>query len=153
VRPSEAYRSRSVEVLGLWEWPGWRIKAYGIAYADAPLDSRLTKAARGLTEGRLKASAETTSHYGVGFAGVHQGKTGNFVFVDWWADENELHHHVYVSPPDRPEALEYQTPTGLAACVWDLFLIGYERDAWVRHVLRSKGNLDAYVRDRFQGRV
>lgn len=39
------------------------------------------------------------------------------------------------------------TPTGLSACVWDLFLIGHERDAWVNNVLASRGapELDSYL--------
>lgn len=81
---------------------------------------------------------------------IHQSRTGNFVFVDWWADENEFHHHVYVPPLDRPEDLEYMTPTGLAACAWDLFLIGQERDARVNHVLKSGDirNLKGYLQAR-----
>ena len=98
----------------------------------------------------LSTSAAGTNHYGVGFIGVHQGRTGNFVFVDWWADENELHYHVYVSPLERPADLEYMTPTDLSACAWDLFLIGHERDAWVNNVLKFSDNpdLDDYLQAR-----
>jgi hypothetical protein len=90
----------------------------------------------------LSLSAGRTNHYGVGFVGIHEGKTGNFVFVDWWADENELHHHVYVSTSEEPNELEYMTPSGLTACVWDLFLIGHERDSWVNHILKQSANPD-----------
>lgn len=77
------------------------------------------------------------------------------MFVDWWADENELHHHVYVSPSADPSNLEYKTPTGLTACAWDLFLIGFERDAWVRHVLQESESpdLEGYLGARLNGDV
>lgn len=144
---SEDYAPRPIRFVELWKIADWRLKVYSIVYGGERLDSVLVGAARRVTEHRLTANAEATNHCGVGFVGIHQGKTGNFVFVDWWADENELHHHVYVSPSDRPAELEYMTPTGLAACAWDLFLIGHERDAWVRHVLQqaSAPDVDGYL--------
>lgn len=132
---AEEYSKRPMRFLDLWAFDDWTLKAYGITYGNRPLSQNLVDAAYLVTRDRLSASAHETMHYGVGFVGIHQGKTGNFVFVDWWADENELHHHVYVSTSTQPAALEYKTPFGLAACVWDLFLIGHERDAWVKHVL------------------
>ncbi len=139
---SEAYKTRSLCFLGLWKAGHWRLKTYGISYTGGRPRQDLIDAARRVTDDRLSESAEKTHHYRVGFVGIHEGKTGNFVFVDWWADENELHHHVYVSPTDRPEALTYMTPTGLTACAWDLFLIGHERDAWVDFVLKKASNPD-----------
>ena len=136
IRLEAAYRTRPIRFLDYWHFGDWRMKAYGIAYAgDAPQPA-LVNAARAVTEQRLGTSGAGTCHYHLGFVGIHAGKTGNFVFVDWWADENELHHHVYVSPGDEPARLEYMTPTGLAACAWDLRLIGHERDAWVETVLK-----------------
>ncbi|ADE14416.1 isochorismatase family hydrolase [Nitrosococcus halophilus Nc 4] len=134
---AEAYKTRPIRFLGLWEISGWKLKAYGISYANQIPGQQLIDAAHRVTGERLSASAAKTHHYGVGFVGIHEGKTGNFVFVDWWADENELHHHVYLSPSEQPAALEYMTPTGLTACAWDLFLISHERDAWVNHVLKQ----------------
>ena len=87
-------------------------------------------------------------HYSVGFLGIHEGRTANFVFVDWWAEENELHHHVYVSSMAAPAELAYMTPTGLAACVWDLRVMAFERQAWIDTVLRNpKGpDFEAYLK-------
>jgi hypothetical protein len=78
----------------------------------------------------------------VGFACIHQGKTGNFAFIDWWADENELHHHVYVSTDAAPETFRYVTPDGLIACVWDLRLMWFEREAWVSSALQKGATPD-----------
>ena len=150
---SEHYRPRPVRFLELWQIGKWRLKTYGITYTQKPLDQALLHAARRVIAERLEESAPKTNHYDVGFAGVHQGKTGNFVFVDWWADENELHHHVYVSPSATPSELEYRSPSGLTACTWDLYLIGHERDAWVKHVLQRHDDPDlkSYLNDRLDG--
>jgi len=147
VKLSEDYRTRPIRFLELWENENWKLKVYGITFTNDTLDQILVKAVHKVTFERLEISGSKTNHYGVGFVGIHQGKTGNFVFVDWWADENELHHHVYVSPSEDPLKLEYMTPTGLAACAWDLFLISYERDAWVRYVLKQSEspNIEGYL--------
>lgn len=107
----------------------------------------LVLAAKRVAAERLASIASSIRHYSVGFLGIHDGRTANFVFVDWWADENELHHHVYVSPSDDPNALAYRTPTGLAACVWDLRVIEFERQAWLMNVLRNSNgpDLEAYL--------
>lgn len=87
----------------------------------------------------------------MGFLGVHDGRGGNFVFLDWWAQENELHHEVYFSATQRPGELRRGMPgEDPAACVWDLSVIAHEREAWIRHVLAAPEapDLEAYLQDR-----
>src|ERR1041385_5101876 len=128
------YTPRPIRFLELWKPLGWQIKVYGIAYNRPAPEPSLVGKAKEIAASRLAAIPPGLQHYSVGFLGVHQGKTGDFVFIDWWADENELHHHVYVAAgPGRD--FSYVTPSGLSACVWDLRVIGFERDAWVKRVL------------------
>jgi prepilin-type processing-associated H-X9-DG protein len=142
------YEKRAIRFLEVWRAGGWRLKVYGIAHARATPRPELIAAAKLVAQPRLESAPGSLSHYSVGFLGVHDGRTANFVFVDWWADENELHHHVYVSPTDQPSRFAYVTPTGLAACVWDLRVMAFERQAWLDPVLkRPHGpDLDAYLR-------
>jgi hypothetical protein len=49
---------------------------------------------------------------------------------------------VYVAPKEKPTQLEYVTPSGLIACVWDLAVIGFERRAWIDCVLANPGGPD-----------
>lgn len=133
--------------MELWHHAGWRFKVYGIASRRPLPRDELVKAAKAVAAERLANVPESMKHYSVGFLGVHDGQTANFVFVDWWADENELHHHVYTSPCDEPARMTYATPTGLVACVWDLRLIAFEREAWLDTILKPSGvaDLDAYL--------
>jgi hypothetical protein len=133
----EPYQTRPIRFLELWQESGWRLKVYGIAYRRSQPRPELIDAAKRVTRLHLSGATMTRQHYGVGFLGVHDGRGANFVFLDFWADENELHHHVYVSPADQPDRLECVTPTGLAACVWDLRVICFERQAWVDAVLAN----------------
>ena len=143
----EAYRPRPVRFLEEWPHAGWRLKVYGIAYRGEFPRAALVGAAKREARGRLPRPAAGEGRYGVSFLGVHDGRAANFVFVDWWADENELHHHVYTSASEELESLTYATPTGLSACVWDLRVQAFEREAWVEEVLKNpRGpDLEAYL--------
>ena len=142
------YTKRPIRFLEIWQRGGWRLKVYGIAYGRPMPRPELVEAAKAVAQQRLSSVPEPSRHYCVGFLGVHDGRTANFVFVDWWAEENELHHHVYVSPTDEPSRFTYATPTGLTACVWDLRVMAFERQAWLDTVLtRADGpELEAYLR-------
>ncbi|HYH08159.1 MAG TPA: isochorismatase [Thermoanaerobaculia bacterium] len=147
---AEVYRSRVIEPLPLWEPDGWRIKPYVIRYGDAGAGAvDVVAVARETLVARLPPIGDT-DHYGVGFAGLHFGRTANFIFIDWWACENELHHHVFVSSLASPSAFRDATASGLAACVWDLELIWFERQAWTRHALGPPGqrSVAAYLAER-----
>lgn len=145
----EPYQSRPIRFLELWQTAGWTLKLYGIAYRRPSPWPELLVAAKSAAVAHL-AKIQTNNHYHLGFMGVHDGRGANFVFVDYWADENELHHHVYVSPATQPANLEYVTPTGLIACVWDLRVICFERQAWLETVLANPAgpNLQEYLERR-----
>jgi hypothetical protein len=62
---AQAYETRPIRFLDLWEIGGWKMKAYGIAYASEQPGRPLIDAARRLTAERLSTSAEGTRHHGV----------------------------------------------------------------------------------------
>jgi hypothetical protein len=136
------YRPRPIRFLELWQMGDWKMKAYGIAYRRRHPRPELVEAARQRTTELLADLSVSDRCYGMGFVGIHDGKGANLVFIDWWADENELHHHVYVSPAEAPGQLVDKTHTGLAACTWDLKVIGFERDAWTETVLKQPDQPD-----------
>ena len=70
-------------------------------------------------------------------------------------DEDELHHHVFVGPLDRPERLTPATPADLTVCVWDLAVLCFEREAWLSAVLQNPGGPDVedYRQRRLDGRI
>lgn len=149
------YHPRRVRFLELWESVGWRIKLYHIALGEKGVRGELVEAAKAMARGRLPSPAVIPGRFGVGFMGIHEGRGSNLVFLDWWADENELRHHVFISYPEAPAALVDVTSTSLSGCVWDLGLVAYERDAWVETALSAAGTpeLERYLARRFQGPV
>ena len=147
----ERYRRRPIRFLELWEEAGWRIKVYSITQAGASLRPELLVVAKETALRWLRQPlAPGRRQYSVGFMSVHEGPSANFVSLDWWADDNELYHQVYLSPADDPCHLQYVTPTGLASTVWDLRVLCFERQAWVDTVVANPAGPDfsAYLKRR-----
>ena len=61
------------------------------------------------------------------------------MFVDYWGNEDELFHRVFLSHSNDPDALAPAKSSDLSVCVWDLRLQSFERAAWIKYILR-KGN-------------
>jgi hypothetical protein len=142
------YETRPVRFLGIFEHEGWRLKVYGISALEETPASELLDAIKFVATSVLPQPAVTDERYGVGFLYAHQGQNGGgYASVNWWADENELHHHQFEAPPGGLDDLKpIEVTGGSAACVWDLTVIAFERDAWVDSVLSdAQGDLDAYM--------
>lgn len=147
MRLCEPYAPRPVRPLGVFEHDGWRLKVYGIAYQGQRPSQSLVSAAERIAAETLPFPSEIEGRYGCGFLGVHEGRGHDFIFVDWWEDENELHHHVFIAPTGEPDQLRDATATGVSACVWDLAVICFERQAWLETVLTNPAgpDLEAYM--------
>jgi hypothetical protein len=145
----EPYEPRPIRYLEEWAFEGWRLKVYGITYRRPRPRAELVETARQLARKSLPASREGRN-YGVGYVGVHDGRGANFIFVDWWADENELYHRVYAAPSDELVNIPEITATGLSVCVWDLRVQCFEREAWLETVLRNpnESSFEDYMRRR-----
>jgi hypothetical protein len=71
----------------------------------------------------------------LGFIGAHDGRNAAFIFVDFWGNENELFHGVFLSRGDKFADLSPAGDSDPSVCVWDLALQSFERAAWIKHVL------------------
>ncbi len=150
-----SYEARPIRFLELLREGDWRIKVYGIAYRRSYPDSGLIAAARRKAMWWLKRGVTRHRTHSVGFLGVHDGQGSNQVFLDLWINRNELLHKVYLSSKQRPAALSPAPADYNSVCVWDLYLQGFERRAWLEHVLANpRGpDLDAYMAERLDAEV
>lgn len=95
----------------------------------------------------------------VGFLILHYGKEADYLLVSQWYDADMLKHWVRGSVVDAEGGTTFAplAQRDLIACVWELEVIRFERDAWVNTVL-SQGRLDqvaldAYLATTFSGWV
>lgn len=138
----EPYQPRPIRMNEYWQLADWRMKLYTITQQLPPVNAEWITIAKQLAEERLPLMAVTDSTYGLGFIIVHQTRRDVFINIDWWAWENELIHHAYTAPLQHPDQFQYVTPTGRTACVWELAVIGHERQAWVDCILANPNGPD-----------
>ncbi len=140
------YQKRAIRFLELVQQDNWTLKVYGISATGEFPAAQIVSAAKALAFQRLPQPAITDNCYGAAFLIVHQGADANWILLDWWVDECILQHHVYTSPLDDPQTLRYISPTGILACVWELAVHSFERQAWIDTVLANPAgpNPDAY---------
>lgn len=146
---------RPVRCVEVFEHAGWRIKLYAIAESDVPVGAAWLGLARALARETLPTDAGAAGRHGAAFVTVHVARMFNQIIVDWWERDNELRHRVFKAAPDAPTAFREITASGEAFCVWELAVIGFEREAWVETVLENPSGPDVgdYLRRQLDGRV
>ena len=151
-----AYAPRPVRSLGVWEVDGWRLKAYALAATPREPAPALLEAVREHASATLPRPAVAADRYGVGYVGIHECDGTDYAFFGWWARGNELYHHLLSCPSGRPHELASLTgaDAGLAGCVWELGVVNFEREAWIRHGMRGGvPDIDGYLDARLEGWV
>jgi hypothetical protein len=150
----QPYEQRAVRPLETWAHDGWLLKVYGLVHRGDVPPSEVVAAAKRTAAETLPTPAETPDRYGVGFLIVHQGQDQRWLLVDWWGYESVLHHRLFVAPLDGEPEFE-RAPDPLTACVWELPILAFERDAWVETVLSDpkRPDVPAYLERRLEGRI
>jgi hypothetical protein len=145
------YRARPIRPLPLATVKGWRLKPYGIAQPGGQVSEPLVRRAI-LAAGR--ALPRVGDHYGVGFLTIHDAADLSYALVSWWAAENEVHQLIFSAPAGTDEELAPHPPPAIG-CVWELFVTGFERQAWVDEVLaRPDGpDVEGYLSKTFSADV
>ena len=70
-----------------------------------------------------------------------------WLLVDWWRAGGIVCQKLLSAPLSSPADFKtVQAP--FLACVWELAVIGHERDAWVRNMMRAAPDAQGYLADR-----
>lgn len=127
------YQPRAIRFQRLVPHAGWTIKLYSIAHGGRAFDEAPFASGLRMALDALPAPARTQARPGVGFAILHQGNGCDYAVIAWWDRENELPLRVFVRDGVEPS---FRAARGSESiCVWDLEVIGFERDAYVRTLL------------------
>lgn len=141
-RTFRPYAPRPVQFTGVVEHAGYRLKQYTIVYAGPFRTDDFAEGLR-LALAELPAPAVTAERPGVAFAIAHQGNGADYVVLGWWDRENELPLRVFVR--EKTPAGAWRPASGAeSVCVWDLEVIWFEREAYVRTVLAG-GEVAGYL--------
>lgn len=143
------YAPRDIGFLGVRVARGWSLKLYSVHYAERPLEWDSFQPGFALAEADLPQPPTAPGRVGAGFLIGHQGRTGDYVVLGWWDNENELPLRVFV----RRGGGDWRRARGSeSVCVWDLEIIWHERTAWVETVLSAAGSraIETYLRRGWQ---
>lgn len=152
------YQTRPVRFLELVDYRGWQIKVYGIRARDGSNKDRpdgdVIELAKAAMLAELPQTAVSADHHGVGFLIIHQGEARNWLLLDWWFDQSILKQKLFSAPLSEPAQITTAEPD-LMACVWELAVHLFERQAWLETVLNNPAGADinAYLQRRFNGDV
>jgi hypothetical protein len=131
----EPYEQRSVEFLKHVSSGDWRIKVYGISVKSESLSRELISEGMKAVLPHLPQPALTEQRYGVGFLIIHQGTMRNWFLLNWWENEDIMHHRLFSSLLNTPNSITSEPDRSLLACVHELRIISFESEAWIKTVL------------------
>ena len=138
----QPWAPRPIQSHGIRSHREWRLKLYSILHGEPPADWcgywREFEPAFGRVLADLPEPARTPARPGVGFLIAHRGRGASYVVLGWWDRENELPLRIAVRDHE-PDAVWRAAAPSESVCVWDLEVIGHERDAYVANVLGGPG--------------
>jgi hypothetical protein len=131
------YGKRWIRFLGYWKQQEMIFKVYGISVDAEFRSSTLLHAALEKAASHLRENPTQNTTYDAGFISIHEGRTENQLNIDQWINENELLHHIYVSPKKTPAGFRRPPRDHNAMCIWEIHVQSFERKAWMDCVLRD----------------
>nr|MBK9653244.1 hypothetical protein [Bacteroidota bacterium] len=137
------YTTRPIRFLEVYECGNWKIKIYSISIHNEFVKKETIDIAKtNISEWLKNASNYPLETYKIATLILHEGKEGCFAIINWWIDDNMLQQLVYLS--NNMDQIEFKlySDKGIITCVWELEIIWFERNAWVKHVLSNPANAD-----------
>lgn len=139
------YFPRWVEAGKLIALNGYRLKPYSMYLSPGAAKEVLSDSdLENLLKRCLLPSADPLDH-GIGFVLVHYARDGNYLLVSRWYGGNMLKHELFVlSRTAQGWQAEPLVSTNIVACVWELQVITFERQAWVSTAMTKGGTEDSF---------
>jgi hypothetical protein len=134
------YQQRKIAFLELHSIDDWTFKIYSICKEESAFDSSIFENVKGQISNwiELNFNVELPTQK-IGFVIIHQAREGVFVILNWWVDQVMLQSHVYFSDFQEPYLFKPYKYSNVIACIWELEIMNYEKNAWVESVLKQVG--------------
>lgn len=134
----QIYQPRKIEFERLAVIDDWNIKVYTITprrefESKIALENAIAKLPKWLEKSKT-LGFET---YRSAFLIVHEGRDGIWSLVNWWLGGNMLHSKTFYTDFKNPDEFRSLPSEGFMACVWEMPVIGFEREMWIEFVLKK----------------
>ena len=125
------------------EFSGIRFKPYTIEATEG--ESINIKPVLDYAKSLLAESAiPWLRHCGLGYITYHKGEDGNWLLLRTWVEGGIQAGLIAANHGQGFQLLKVP----FCECVWEAVIATHERDAWVRHMMCSDQNPEAYLEDR-----
>jgi hypothetical protein len=144
------YKTRPIRFLEIYAFQDWKIKMYSISIKHRLVDAQNIENAKQLLPVWLQDSKiYPLETYKIATLILHEGKEGCFAIVNWWIDENMLQQFVYLAKNEQPTEFKLYSNNGIFTCVWEMEVLWFEKNAWVKNILMKADNpdVDAYLNE------
>ena len=140
------YRPRHTQLTEVRSVNDWQLKIYQITHDGEPISREVVEAAMECVAIRSIWPIDQTYQYG--FVILHRGEQAVWALNQIWVNDI-LRQFVFFAPLNDPTRFDISPMPGFNACVWELEVTNYERDAWVRHVMTNpaEAQFDEYLND------
>ncbi len=143
MRIQNKYVPRPIRFLELHQHNGWQIKIYSISINSEFVEKEIVDLAKThLTKWFQNAGNYYLDTYKIATLILHKGKEGYFALINWWIDENMVQNHVYLLKNEKLASFTSYSNKGIMACIWELEVFWFERNAWIKHVLLNAPSPD-----------
>ncbi|MEO0960188.1 MAG: hypothetical protein AAFY66_17315 [Pseudomonadota bacterium] len=143
--PIEVYHARPVSDLGTWSAGAVDWKIYGLLARRMEITPGMIETARRFLEGEvLDRVASMGESNGLGFLIIHPGDTGLSIAAHWWVQGSILCQHIYRKAYGDTAPMDAVTRP-VVGCVWELDLVGAEREAWQARMMTEQPDRTAYL--------
>ena len=137
------YKPRAIRFLEIYEHNNWHIKVYTISVKQkfqntVVIENVMKKLGDWLPE----PTNCTFTNYKIAILIIHEGREGIFTLLNWWIDDNMIQNQVWFSAHNKPFEFQEFSNKGMIVCVWELAVIWFERNAWVKNVLKKPKSPD-----------
>ncbi|ACT08473.1 conserved hypothetical protein [Dickeya chrysanthemi Ech1591] len=148
------YQKRSVEFLGVLSVGRDKLKVYYLKSQKQPHQVPSREMQQAWLEQGIGVDDFPSDHH-VGFAIFHHADDGVYLLISTWCDANMMRHRVFsIDDAGKLHSLEQ---TKIIACVWELEVMFYERNAWITQVMVSEmlepDNVQRYLAEGYNGWV
>jgi hypothetical protein len=137
------YTPRRTKARAVVAVNGYRLKPYEMYFDENSGHSITDDELKSFIGQCLPAGSNDPLEHGVGFAIIHFARDGNYLLLSRWYGGNMLKHDLFEmkQSPAGWQTASLQS-TGIVACVWELQVIAFERQAWVCTAM-AKGGTEA----------
>lgn len=141
------YHPRPIRFLEVITLGNERIKLYSISCKNDVIDKAFINRAKAqLGEWLNNKNLTGLPVYAVSTLILHEGKEGCFAVLFWWTDENMLQLFAYYSEYTATPNFRLISDNGLVSCIWEMAVLWFERQAWVKEVLTAPHSTDGLSR-------